>query len=614
MSRSAWRSLAVVLALSPPGLAQTDALPKAVEEPEAPHVPVLFLHDRFHLALTSQFAAASVDVAGRSPGPWGLSGSGLAARLPATGFRENSAPFQTGEFYLNSGSGSDLGIRADRNLWEAEALGYPPSGADLPALLPGPTDSAFFVPVPLHGFQAAELVFWRDPALPDSARATARYTNGPSGYSYTGGRLRTDLGAGFETDAQVYRIFSDGLAEPSHFDGHNLDLELRRTWGSVPTRLRFRQNRFTRDVLFRWQVDPTHPLHRTYLTHVDLEAALPGATHEWLLAYHLRVTDQELRPLPALPNYQYWFERTHRLGLSRVSEGSLAWWGSAWTELREADPASGLPQAWSSDFDLGAKLAASRLSWLASLGARMSDHADPALRIATALRLEMSAGHALLAYAGAAQEEASTLRRYLRADSGATYSVSGTQELPHAEHVQAALAWRYEKPRLLWNLIVSGGRSSDLADWQPQGDTATLSSAYTPVVGPRSAVSASGRLRVSPVRFIELEGSWRHDWLAEDTPPAAYSPEDAWWGALRLPIESKRLKLRVVPEASALAVRGGTVPEDGWTLSLGAVATLKQLTVFWFRDNALDEPLRTGGAYPGYGAHSRFGFHWDFWN
>lgn len=614
MSASAWRSLAVVLLLSTPGLAQTDSLPLSTPPPPEPHTPVRFLHDRFHLTLTSEFAAASLDLASRLPGPWGLSGQGQAARLPATGYRENSVPFQAGETYVRSGSGSELGIRADRRLWEAEALGFPPSGADDPALYPGPADSAFFMPVPLSGFQASELVFWRDPALTDSARATARYTNGPSGYSYTGGRLRTELGAGFETDAQVYRIFSDGLADSSHFDGHNLDLELRKTWGRVPTRLRFRQNRAARDLLFRWQEDPSRARHRYYLTNLDLEAALPGNAHEWLVAYQVRVTDQELRATPALANYQYWFERTHRFGLSRVAEGSLAWWGSVTAELLEADLASGLPQAWSSEASLGAKLSRASFSWLASVGARASEHGDPAFRAATALRNEFSPGHVVVAYAGLAQEEASSLRRYLPADSGVTLSVRGASDLPNAEHMQAAFAWRYEKPRLHWNLLVSEGRSTSLADWQPQGDTATLSAHYAPVITNREAVSASGRLRVSPVRFIELEGSWRHDWLTGGTLASAYSPEDTWWGAFRLPIESRSLRLRVVPEVSALAMRGGTLPEEGWTLSAGATATLKQLTVFWFRDNIKDEPFATGGAWPGYGTHSRFGFYWDFWN
>jgi hypothetical protein len=594
--------------------AQTDPLPQSAPDSSVPHAAVVFLHDQFHLHLTSDFAASTLASEGGLPGPMGLTHHGQAALQSGPGYRQNSVPFQAGEFYWLGGAGAEVGIRADRLSWEAEPLGYPPSGADDPGMLPGPFDSAYFFPVPLYGYEAAELAFWRDPKLPDSARATARYTNGPAGYSYTGGRLRSELGAGFETDAQVYRIFSDGTEDSSRFDGHNLDLEVRRAWGRVPTRLRFRQNRGDRDLLFRWQVDPSRAAHRYYLTHLTLEAALPKAASEWLLAYDLRVADQELRAVPALASYQYWFERTHRFVLSRVSEGRLAYWGSAGVQYREADAASGLPDAWAPDIEAGAKVSGSRASWLLSGGARLASGREAEMRLSTALRFELAPGHRLLAYAGAAREDASTQRRYLPADSGSTYAASGLSTLPLARHESAALAWRYERPRLSWNLITATGRSFDLPDWTPAGDSATLSARYSPVPTDRSGSTLAARATVRPAGFLELEGAWRHDWPGDPARVSAFTPEDDWFAALRVPIRFAPVPLRLVPQAAATGARGGTLPEDWWSLSLGVVATLKHLTVFWFRDNALDEPFRTGGAYSDYGAHARFGFHWNFWN
>lgn len=627
MLHSAWRSLAVVLLCSSLVRAQPVSQPTAqpINRPvpavhdslpkPKPEKPVVFLHDRFHLSLVSEFAAARLGAESRLPGELGLTGHSLAARLVGVGYRQNSSPFQAGEFYTRSGAGEELGVRADRRLWEAEALSYPPSGADDPALLPGPYDSAYFMPVPLNGYQPAELSFWRDPVLPDSASATARYTNGPAGYSYTGGRMRSQLGAGFETDAQVYRIFSDGIEEPSHFDGHNLDLELRKTWGSFPTRLRFRQNRAVRDLLFRWQQDPSRAeATNAYLTNVDLEAALPGASSEWLVAYHLRVTDQQLKAVPTLSAYQYWFERTHRLGISRVSGDRLAYWAAAWAEHREEDPESKLPASWSTELEGGVRLRAERVSGVVSFGVRSEEHEDLDYRVASALRLAIARDHAVLLYAGSSKETPSTLRRYLAYDSGATQVVSGEVALPQAEHATAGLAWQYDRPRLSWNVLLHAGASDHLSEWQPAGDTATISSTYRPVPVDRKAVSLGGGARVVPISLVEVEGTWRHEWLGDQSEAAAFSPSDSWWAALRVPLRHHRIRLVVTPEVSILGVQGGTLPEESVSLSAGVVGTLKHLTVFWFRDNVFDEPIRTGGAFPEYGVSSRYGFRWNFWN
>jgi hypothetical protein len=83
---------------------------------------------------------------------------------------------------------------------------------------------------------------------------------------------------------------------------------------------------------------------------------------------------------------------------------------------------------------------------------------------------------------------------------------------------------------------------------------------------------------------------------------------------VRLPFTFERVNLRLTPEGQATGGLGGTLPGAWWTLSLGVTASIKQLSVFWFRDNASDETIRTGGAYPWYGTHSRFGFSWNFWN
>jgi hypothetical protein len=614
MSDSAWRGLAVLCAgLAPAiGLAQVDSA--KTQAPPAPHEAVAFLHDRFHLSLAAEFAAGSLAIGGNLPGTLGLSPQGMAARLGGVGYRQNSVPFQVGEFHWQSGSGEELGVLADRTSWEAEPLGYPPSGADDAAMLPCPADSAYLFPVPLFGYQSAQLLLWRDPVLPDSAHATARYTNGPAGYSYTGGRLRSELGAGFEMDAQVYRIFSDGLESTSGFDGHNLDLELRRAWGRVPMRLRFRQNSAQRDLLFRWQADPTRATHDYYLTYVTLEAAVQRPASEWLIAYDLRVEDQEKRAVSSLSSYQYWFERRHRLGLSRLSEGRLSYWGAAAAEYRESDVSTGLPDAWLADFNGGAKWSGSVLSLLLSAGARLPEGREPEYRAATALRFELSPGHALLMYLGVAREQPSTLRQYLPADSGSVYGESGDPNLPDARHTGAALVWRRDRPRLSWDMLAAVGSSQDLPVWSPQGDTATLASRYAPVPTDRSGTTLGARATARPWSCFELEGSWRHVWETGSTPPAAYSPEDGWLGAVRLPFTFEHVNLRLTPEGQATGGFGGTLPGPWWTLSLGVTASIKQLSVFWFRDNALDETFRTGGAYPWYGTHSRFGFSWNFWN
>lgn len=615
MSLSGWRWCAVVGACCVYAVASAQLDSVATGQGSAAHVPVKFLHDQFQIQIAGDFASASLRTDGEFPGRLGLSPEGLAVRLSGLGYRQNGVPFQAGELYWQGGSGEELGVRSDRMAWEGEPLGFPPSGARDPALLPGPQDSAYLFPVPMFGYEAAELVLWRDPLLPDSAKATARYTNGPAGYSYTGGRFRTELGAGFETDAQVYRIFSDGLEDSSGFDGHNLDMELRRQWGQIPMRVRFRQNRAHRDLLFRWQQDPARASHQYYLTHFTIEAAHTAPASEWLLAYDLRAEDQEKRLLPALSSYQYWFDRRHRISLSRLYAGRIAYWGAAAGEYRERDSSTGLPGAFQADFSAGMRWTHSRTSLLLSGGSRLIQEGKALFRGAAALRFELFRGNTILAYAGASREAASPLRQYLQTVSGAVYSESGEPDLPLARHVSTALAWRHDRPSLSYDLLAARGSSSDLSVWEPSGDTASLSSTYTPVATRRSGASLSGHVVARPWRWFELEGSWRHQFASEPFAlSAAYAPRDTWYGAVRVPLYLEKVHLLLTPEWAAHGAQGGTLPESWSAMSVGIDATLKQLTVFWHKDNLSEETLRTGGAYPWYGAHSRFGFYWSFWN
>ena len=589
----------------------TDSLVPAI------HEPVLFSHDQFFLEIAHRFSAASLGTDGDVPGRLGLESDRLAYRLPGVGFRRNSVPYQAGELYWQGGSGEQLGIRADRMAWEGEPLGLPPSGADDPVMLPGPHDSAYLFPTPMLGYSASELVLWRDPVLPDSAKAVARYTNGPLGFSYTGGRFRAEIGAGWETDAQVYRIFSDGTQDSSRFDGHNLDMELRRHLGRRPLRIRFRQNRANRDQLFRWQTAADRSSHTYLLSHLTVEIAHPGNSSEWLLAYDMRLDDQETKAVPPLTGFQYWFNRQHRIKLSRIVSGRLSRWFAVSGKYRETDEPTALPGAWSGEVEGGAHLSGSVLSLLVAGAAGMEEGYESVYRGGITLKINLFRHNSISLYAGSAREAVPLVRRYLPLATGSSgYSVQGRSDLAPTQNTSVALSWRHDGSTLRYSLIASTGRSRNVPVWQPSGDSASTSSSYTPVLTDRdySGLAASAVWR--PFRVLELEGGYRYqaDMKFTDGTTPAYSPQQSWQAAIRFPLYFAAYQLELIPQANTFGARGGSLPADWATYSVGVEATLKHFTFFWHRENLVDEVYSTGGAYPAYGLHSRFGFRWNFWN
>ena len=205
--------------------------------------PPRFAHDQFFLGYAARFSAASTVVNGDLPGRIDLEEYALADRLPGVAFRRNGVPYQAAEYAWSGGDGQVLGVSGDRTGWYAEPLGYPPYGANDPLMLPGPSDTVFLQTAPLLGYTPAGLNYWRDPILPDSVKAVARYINGPFGYSAAGGRFRGDMGRGWEFDGQFYNVLSNGAIDSTAYAGHNLDIELRHSFGRKPLRVRFRQNR-----------------------------------------------------------------------------------------------------------------------------------------------------------------------------------------------------------------------------------------------------------------------------------------------------------------------------------------------------------------------------------
>jgi hypothetical protein len=137
---------------------------------------------------------------------------------------------------------------------------------------------------------------------------------------------------------------------------------------------------------------------------------------------------------------------------------------------------------------------------------------------------------------------------------------------------------------------------------------------YAPLPTRHESATVAGHATVRPFSWLELEGSYRHLFLLAEASWAAFAAADSWLGAVRVPVAFEGLKLRVSPVCQLEGASGGTLPGSWWLLSFGVDATLKHLTFYWHRDNATDESVRTGGAYPGYGTHSRFGFAWNFWN
>ena len=209
------------------------------------------------------------------------------------------------------------------------------------------------------------------------------------------------------------------------------------------------------------------------------------------------------------------------------------------------------------------------------------------------------------------------IRKYLPVTMGTSgYTESGQSALLPTRNVSASVSWRHDAPSLRYSVVATIGKAHDVPVWQPAGDTATASASYSPVSVDRefSGVAVSGEWK--PRRWLELEGSYQHvselGWSDGGAPAA--SPQDSWMGIVRVPLHHRPYQLVVVPQVAVFGARGGTSPSDWINLVIGVEATLKHFTFFWHRENVLNELYRTGGAYPTYETHSRFGFRWNFWN
>jgi len=584
------------------------------------HTPIVFLHDRFFLDFTSRFATTGHGLDAELPGRLGLEGDRLAEQLPGVGFRRNGMPYQQGEYFWLGGDGRTLAVRADRRSWEAETLAFPPAGGNDPVLLPGPGDSTMVLAAPLLGFSPAELVIWHTPELPDSAKATAHYANGPRGFSYTGGRFHGYVGGGLELDAQVYRIFSDGLFDGGiageGLDGHNFDLQLRYRAGRVPLRLRFRQNRATRDLAFRWQPEISVASQLYLLSHVDVEAAYPVQGGEWLASYQLRHEDQR-KTIPGLfTTEQKWFNRRHDMSLSRLWNGRFARWLRGGVIYRQSEEVTGLPTAWAVDLEGGVRLTSDRMDFTLTGGWRSLEDDEPWWRLGSALAWTASRSDRILVSAGGTRRGASELVRYLPASpSAGAYIETGDRALQHSEDVTVSVSWRHRGRAFDWDAIASGGRSDGAPAWLASGDTAILNATYQPYNLTREFAGAALNIKWRTFRWLGIGGSYDrlliNEWDGGDGP--AFSPNETWHGYLQFTLRFLDDKFHVMPVVSTRGARGGTLPDVWATVSAGVDARLKQLTVFWHRENLTDQEYRTGGWAPAYGLHSRFGFSWDFW-
>jgi hypothetical protein len=394
-------------------------------------------------------------------------------------------------------------------------------------------------------------------------------------------------------------------------------MELRRHLGRRPLRIRFRQNRANRDQLFRWQSSAVRSSHTYLLSHLTAEIAQPGRSSEWLLAYDLRLDDQESKAVPPLTGYQYWFNRHHRIKLSHAAKGGLSRWFALSGRYREADEQVSLPGAWSGEVEGGAHLSGSVLSLLVAGAAGMEEGYESVYRGGLTLKMHLFRNNSLSLYAGVAREAVPLVRRHLPLATGSSgYSVQGRSDLPPTQNTSVALSWRHDGRSLRYSVIASTGRSRGVPVWQPSGDSASTSASYSPVPMDRdySGLAASAVWR--PFRILELEGGYRYqadmDWTDGTTP--VFSPQQSWQAAIRIPLYFAAYQLEVIPQANTFGARGGSLPADWTTISVGVEATLKHFTFFWHRENLADESYLTGGAYPAYGLHSRFGFRWNFWN
>jgi len=609
-----WSVAAPVHAQSLPLPDSASRIPEVA--PEAPPAPPHFAHDDFFLNYAAAFSAATYRVQGNVPGPDGIDENTIADRLTGLAVRRDGVPYQQGEYAWLGGDGQGIAWFSDRQIRAAEPLGFPPSGADDPLLRPLPADTLYLLAAPLLDSRPASIASWRDPALLDSTEAIARHTNGPNGFAYTGGRFRADIGKGWEFDGRGFRVFSDGQIPNTAYDGHNLDVELRRTFGRYPSRLRFQQNRGNRFESFRWQASQYRAHHFYVLAHLDFEVAAPKPDGEWLLHLGLFHDDQKLDH-PFLPERRKWYSRTYTLELSRLWTGNLSRWvkgTAAWQSLRDGvslpDQKSGALSAgiWKTGhlFDLTATGAV----------ATQTDY-DLVWRAAAALAYHPIQTQRFVLAAGRGGAPPSALRRLLPGLVDTTgYSESGTPSASQTIHETASISWHWTTRRLDFTLMAAAGRSRHLAVWQPSGDTAALFDSYTPACLERRYSGGGATLHWHPFELLSLRGGIDHlftnEWQSGGGP--AFAPEDAWWGEIAFPMYVDRYNLHFTPRVSTRGAARGSLPDDYAVLSAGWDFRIKGLTIFWRYENLVDRNYRTGGADYAYDRHYVYGFRWEFWN
>ena len=398
--------------------------------------------------------------------------------------------------------------------------------------------------------------------------------------------------------------------------GHNFDVQLRYRAGRVPLRLRFRQNRATRDLAFRWQPEVSVASQLYLLSHVDVEAAYPVQGGEWLASYQLRHEDQR-KTIPGLfTTEQKWFNRRHDMSLSRLWNGRFARWLRGGVIYRQSEEVTGLPTAWAVDLEGGVRLTSDRMDFTLTGGWRSLEDDEPWWRLGSALAWTASRSDRILVSAGGTRRGASELVRYLPASpSAGAYIETGDRALQHSEDVTVSVSWRHRGRAFDWDAIASGGRSDGAPAWLASGDTAILNATYQPYNLTREFAGAALNIKWRTFRWLGIGGSYDrlliNEWDGGDGP--AFSPNETWHGYLQFTLRFLDDKFHVMPVVSTRGARGGTLPDVWATVSAGVDARLKQLTVFWHRENLTDQEYRTGGWAPAYGLHSRFGFSWDFW-
>jgi len=587
-------------------------LPASDSAQVVPAEPVLFAHDLFLLQLASRFCAASVGVNTGFPGPLGLTEDRLAERLPGMGFRRNGAPYQAGEYHWFGGDGEATGWMSDGSEWNVEALGFPYYGSNDPILNPPLGDSLFLLAAPLLSARPAQIVSWREPNRPDSLQAVALHTNGPDGFSHTGGRFRGPIGGGYEFDGQFYRDFSDGHLPAAASDGHALDFELRRRISNWPTRLRFRQVRGERALAFRWNAGTLRATHRYLLTDVEATAARPDEGGEWLLAAALRHEDQKLTN-PLLSARREWFGRTLSAGASRLSPGSWTRNVSIRGTWRMKDAGLSLPEQKSLELAVEIYRTFSTVDVALTGAARSESDQDPLWRAAMAAAWRPAGRHRIVVAAGRSLEAPGLLRRLLPEAGSGNFSETGNPDLPTVLHESASVSWNFTGEAVRVVTLAATGRSRDLPVWQPVGGA---SSSFTPTPLERRYAGLSAVVAWQPLQGLSLSGGIDHllenNWKSGGEP--AYAPQDSWFADVRLRMVVPKSRAEIFPLASVRGARGGSLRGDYRTYSSGLDMRIKQLLIFWRIENLDDSDYRTGGAAQAYDRHFAYGFRWEFWN